>query len=65
MILISYTSKYTFVHRVLYHAENLILKIETVRITEDKFRLLFDWSKIGKKKTGSVGNLTIRGPPEA
>lgn len=42
MILIPYTSEYTFVYRVLYHAENLILKIEIVRITEDKFRLLFD-----------------------
>lgn len=36
MILISYTSEYTFVYRIL------ILKIEIVRITEDKFRLLFD-----------------------
>lgn len=59
MILISYTGEYTFVYRIL------ILKIEIVHITEDKFRLLFDWSKIGKKKTGSIGNLTIRGPPEA
>lgn len=36
MILISYTGEYTFVYRIL------ILKIEIVHITEDKFRLLFD-----------------------